>query len=125
MLGTTDKEFAQTNDRWFSRVVSEVVDQSDQLAKLNGKFVWHDHKNEVEFYLVQESLTICCRARDNVVLRTGDRHVVPKSLEHRSIAAEESWMMPFDGSETKYRRANYRVGSATLHPLQTACSSDA
>ncbi|MBN9669335.1 cupin domain-containing protein [Roseibium aggregatum] len=103
MISNIDREFAQIADYWSPRVVADVNDQSVKLAKVKGEFVWHDHKDEDElFFVIKGSLTIRYRDRDDVVLKAGDMHVVPKGIEHNPLAEEECWLMLFEPAETKH-----------------------
>ena len=103
MINNIDAEFAAITDYWSPRVVADVNDQCVKLAKLKGEFVWHDHAEEDElFFIVKGSLTMQYRDRDDVVLNTGDFHVVPKGVEHNPIAENECWVMLVEPQETKH-----------------------
>lgn len=103
MISNIDREFAQITDYWSPRVVADVNDQAVKLAKLKGEFVWHDHEDEDElFFIVRGSLTIRYRDREDVVLSTGEMHVVPKGVEHNPLAEDECWVMLFEPAETKH-----------------------
>ena len=72
------------------------------MAKLQGEFVWHDHKNEDElFYIIKGSLKI--EFRDKIVeLKEGDMLIIPKGVEHKPIAEEEVWVLLFEPSNIKH-----------------------
>ncbi|POF34919.1 cupin domain-containing protein [Roseibium marinum] len=103
MISNIDREFERITDYWSPRVVADVNDQCVKLAKVKGEFVWHDHENEDElFFIVKGSLTIRYRDREDVVLSTGDMHVVPRGVEHNPIAEDECWVMLFEPAETRH-----------------------
>jgi mannose-6-phosphate isomerase-like protein (cupin superfamily) len=80
-------------EHWSPRVVAEMNDVQFKLAKLRGEFVWHDHADTDEVFLVLEGrLTI--EMRDGSVdLAAGEMFVVPRGVEHRPIAAGECHVM--------------------------------
>ena len=41
-------------DRWKPRVVAEMNDYQFKLVRIEGDFVWHDHKDTDETFLVLE-----------------------------------------------------------------------
>ena len=96
------QKFDLINDYWHPRIVGELNGQLVKLAKLKGEFVWHAHQHEDElFYIVKGRLMI--EFRDKVVqLNEGDMLVVPKGVEHNSVAEEEAWVMLFEPAATKH-----------------------
>jgi mannose-6-phosphate isomerase-like protein (cupin superfamily) len=61
-----------------------------KVGKFKGAFVWHLHENEDElFWCLGGRLTIQFRDRD-VKLEPGEMILVPRGVEHRSIAEEEA-----------------------------------
>ncbi|MCG8638563.1 MAG: cupin domain-containing protein, partial [Desulfobacterales bacterium] len=73
--------------------VAQMNDYQFKLAKLKGKFIWHDHKETDEtFIVIKGSMQI--EFRDSVVdLAEGEMMVVPKGVAHRPIAKEECHVM--------------------------------
>ena len=56
---------------------------------MEGDFVWHDHKNTDETFIVIEG-TLRIDFRDGVVhLSAGEMFVVPKGVEHKPYAGRE------------------------------------
>ena len=61
-----------------------------KIGKFKGAFVWHSHEHEDElFWCLGGRLTIQFRDRD-VKLEAGEMIVVPRGVEHRSVAEEEA-----------------------------------
>jgi mannose-6-phosphate isomerase-like protein (cupin superfamily) len=72
-----------------ARVIAEMNDYQFKLVKLLGDFVWHDHKNTDEVFLVLSGeMEIGFRDRA-VHLKAGELFVVPKGVEHITRAATE------------------------------------
>jgi len=80
-------------DQWTPRVVAEMNDYQFKVVRVEGDFVWHDHKDTDETFLVLEG-ELRIDFRDGAVtLRAGDLYVVPKGVEHKPYAAREVKMM--------------------------------
>jgi len=83
------QKLAKFSEYWSPRVVAEMNDYQFKLVKLQGEFVWHDHKDTDEAFLVIEGeMEIGFRDR-TVTLRRGELFVVPKGVEHITRAARE------------------------------------
>jgi mannose-6-phosphate isomerase-like protein (cupin superfamily) len=82
------EKFALFHDLWSPKIVGELNDSYVKLAKFNGEFVWHQHANEDELFLVvRGSLVIKFRSHD-VRLEPGEFVIVPRGVEHLPIAEE-------------------------------------
>lgn len=77
------------SEHWSPRVVAEMNDYQFKLVKLQGEFVWHDHPDTDEVFLVIEGeMEIGFRDR-TVILHAGEMCVVPKGVEHITRAEHE------------------------------------
>lgn len=82
-------KLAGFSERWAPRVVAEMNDLQFKLVKLQGEFVWHDHKETDEAFLVLSGeMEVGFRDRTARV-RAGEMLVVPRGAEHITRAAEE------------------------------------
>ncbi len=83
------EKFTKFTDHWSPRVIAEMNDYQFKLAKVEGEFVWHDHPDTDEVFIVVEgSLNI--EFRDKVVkLDAGEMFVVPQGVEHKPVAEQE------------------------------------
>ena len=80
-------------DQWMPRVVAEMNDYQFKLVKIQGDFVWHDHPETDETFIVIEG-TLRIDFRDGAVyLGPGEMFVVPKGVEHKPSADGEVKMM--------------------------------
>ena len=83
------KKFALFNEQWQPRVVAEMNDYQFKIVKLQGDFVWHDHKDTDETFLVMEG-ELRIDFRDGAVrVAAGEMFVVPKGVEHKPYADKE------------------------------------
>ncbi len=77
-------------DHWHPRIVGELNDSYVKLVKLQGEFVWHYHEHEDELFLVlQGSLTIRLRGREDLLITPGEFAIIPRGVEHCPFAVEE------------------------------------
>jgi mannose-6-phosphate isomerase-like protein (cupin superfamily) len=82
-----DEKFAGFDDRWSPKTVAAINDLHVKVVKVEGEFVWHEHSDTDEFFLVMSGqLMIELRHRPPVTLGPGELFVVPKGVEHRPIA---------------------------------------
>jgi mannose-6-phosphate isomerase-like protein (cupin superfamily) len=83
------QKFGLFSERWQPRVIAEMNDYQFKVVKLQGDFIWHDHKDTDEtFIVVQGDLRI--DFRDGAVhVSSGEMFVVPKGVEHKPYADRE------------------------------------
>ena len=96
------EKFTLFTEQWSPKIIGQLNGQDVKLAKLQGEFVWHDHKNEDElFYVIKGTLKI--EFRDKMItLHEGDMLIIPKGVEHKPIAEEEVWVLLFEPSNIKH-----------------------
>lgn len=88
------------NEYWSPRIVGELNDSHVKLVKLKGEFVWHQHENEDELFLViKGKLLIKLRDRD-LWLNEGEFVIIPKGAEHCPVAEEEVHVMLLEPKST-------------------------
>ncbi len=89
-------------DHWSPKIIGSLNGQDVKLAKLKGEFVWHDHAEEDELFMViKGSLTIEFRDRTEII-NEGEMIIVPRGVEHRPIAEEEVHVLLFEPSAIKH-----------------------
>lgn len=96
------EKFSLFTDHWSPKIIGELNGQAVKIAKVEGEFVWHDHKNEDElFYILKGELILEFRDK-TITLGEGDMTIIPRGVEHKPIAKEEVWLMLFEPMETKH-----------------------
>jgi mannose-6-phosphate isomerase-like protein (cupin superfamily) len=87
------QKLAQFSDQWQPRVIAELNDYQFKIVRIEGDFIWHDHPETDEAFIVLEgSLRIDFRD-GSVTLGPGEMYVVPKGIEHKPYAAGEVKML--------------------------------
>lgn len=70
------------SDQWSPKIIAELNDQYIKLAKVEGEFVWHNHANEDELFVVLKG-TLVLEFKDKIEeVGPGELFVVPKGVEH-------------------------------------------
>jgi mannose-6-phosphate isomerase-like protein (cupin superfamily) len=83
------QKLALFSEQWQPKVVAEMNDYQFKLVKLSGDFVWHEHKETDETFIVIEG-ELRIDFRDGAVrLGAGEMFVVPKGVEHKPYAERE------------------------------------
>ncbi len=78
------------SDHWSPKIVAQLNDYHVKLVKVQGEFVWHQHDETDELFMVLDGeLTIEMADGEDVVMRAGEIFVVPKGVQHRPIAHNE------------------------------------
>ncbi|MGW8764929.1 cupin domain-containing protein [Streptomyces sp. NPDC055815] len=93
-------KLSQFSELWSQKKVAVLNDYEVKLAKLEGEFVWHTHEDTDELILVIGGrLTIQFRDGD-VVVDPGELFVVPRGVEHRTVADEETAILLLEPAGT-------------------------
>jgi mannose-6-phosphate isomerase-like protein (cupin superfamily) len=80
-------------ERWTPKVIAEMNDYQFKLVKLLGDFIWHDHKDTDETFIVIEG-NLRIDFRDGAVdVAAGEMFVVPKGVEHKPYAESEVMLL--------------------------------
>ncbi len=96
------EKLALISDHWNPRVAGELNGQHVKLVKFQGEFVWHDHANEDELFLVvRGSFRMEFRDR-SVTLNAGEFLIVPRGVEHRPVAEQEVEVLLFEPAGIKH-----------------------
>ncbi len=81
------------SDRWSPRVIAEMNDYQFKLVKIKGDFVWHNHAETDETFIVIEGEMKIDFEDKTVELGEGEMYVVPKGVEHKPYSEEECKVM--------------------------------
>lgn len=86
-------KFARFSEHWRPKVVAEFTGQELKLVKIKGEFPWHHHDGYDELFIVWKG-AMRVEFRDRVVrLAAGEALVVPRGIEHRTTADQETEVM--------------------------------
>ena len=83
------EKFSKFSDHWAPRVIAEMNDYQFKLVKIEGEFVWHDHKDTDEVFLCLDGEMSILMRDGRVDLKSGEMFVVPRGVEHKPVAEQE------------------------------------
>lgn len=96
------EKFSLFKDHWSPKILTEFNGQQLKIAKVKGEFVWHDHSNEDELFLViKGKLNIAFKDR-TIELNEGEFYVVPRGIEHKPFADDECHILLLEPSSTRH-----------------------
>ena len=96
------EKFNLFSEQWSPKKIGELNGQQVLLAKIKGEFVFHNHNNEDELFMVIKG-SLAIEMRDKTVLvNEGEFYIVPKGVEHKPIAKEEVHVLLFEPLTTKH-----------------------
>ena len=83
------QKFGLFDVQWKPKVIAEINNYQFKLVKLQGDFIWHNHRDTDEAFIVIEG-DLRIDFRDGAVhVGTGEMFVVPKGVEHKPFAERE------------------------------------
>lgn len=83
------EKFAKITDLWQPRVIAEMNDYQFKVVRIEGDFIWHDHTDTDETFIVLRG-QLRIDFRDGAVsIGPGEMFVVPKGVEHKPFAEKE------------------------------------
>jgi len=95
-----DQKFDLFDDHWAPRIIGRMNDYHLKLVKVQGEFVWHQHADTDEVFIVIEG-ELRIDFRDGIAaLGPGEMIVVPKTVEHRPVAEQECRLLLIEPAGT-------------------------
>ena len=96
------EKFNLFQDKWSPKKIGELNGQQILLAKVEGEFVFHKHDNEDELFMVQKGV-LEMHLRDEIItIIEGEFYIVPKGVEHKTVAKEEVHILLFEPITIKH-----------------------
>jgi len=96
------EKFGLFSDYWSPKKIGELNGQQIILAKVQGEFVFHKHDNEDELFMVMKGQLIIELRERSVVVNPGEFYTVPRGIEHKPTAKEETHLLLFEPLSTKH-----------------------
>jgi mannose-6-phosphate isomerase-like protein (cupin superfamily) len=96
------EKFGLFSDHWSPKKSGELNGQQIILAKVQGEFVFHKHDNEGELFMVIKGQLIIELRERSVVVNPGEFYIVPRGIEHKPTAKEETHLLLFEPLSTKH-----------------------
>ena len=83
------EKYSQFQEQWKPKVISEMNDYQFKLVKSEGEFVWHNHRDTDEAFIVMVGSMAIDFRDGRVDLSSGEMFVVPKGIDHKPFAESE------------------------------------
>ncbi len=87
------EKLSKFSDHWSPKIIAEMNDYQFKLVKIKGDFVWHNHADTDETFIVVEGKMKIEFENEAVELNEGEMYVVPKGVEHKPCAETECKIM--------------------------------
>ena len=96
------EKFKLFEEHWSPKIIGQLNGQDVKIAKVKGEFIWHDHADEDEMFLIIKG-TLKLEFRDHTVtFEEGEMLIIPRGVEHKPIAMEEVYLLLFEPASTKH-----------------------
>ena len=82
-------KFNLFKDHWSPKVIAEMNNYQFKLVKIKGEFIWHNHKDTDEVFIVIEGSMNIDFKNKTQLLKTGDMIVIKKGEEHKPYSKDE------------------------------------
>jgi len=93
-------KLSKLSEQWQPRIVAQMNDYHFKIAKLQGEFIWHDHPDTDEVFLILHGQLEIQFRDGSVILHEGELYVVPKGVEHKPVAANECHILLIEPAGT-------------------------
>jgi mannose-6-phosphate isomerase-like protein (cupin superfamily) len=94
------EKLASFSELWSPRTVAKFNGCDVMIVKVQDEFVWHKHDDTDDFFLVLKGrLEIELRDK-TIALGPGELFIVPKGVEHRPRASEETHLLLIEPAGT-------------------------
>ncbi len=87
------EKLAKISEDWSPRNIAQMNDYHFKVVKIQGEFVWHNHPETDEVFIVLKGQFEIHFHDGKVLLKEGEMFVVPKGLEHKPVAQQECHLL--------------------------------
>lgn len=95
-----NKKLNLISEYWSPKIIAQMNDYHFKLAKIEGEFVWHNHPETDEVFLVLKGLLEIHFRDGKVILHEGEMYVVPKGIQHKPVAGRECHILLIEPAGT-------------------------
>ena len=88
-------------DYWSPKVIAELNDYQFKLAKIKDEFIWHEHNDTDEAFVVIKGNIEIQLENKTIELSEGEMFVVSKGAKHKPIARGEAHIMLIEPRDVK------------------------
>ena len=85
---------------WSPKIVASLNDYHFKLVKVQGDFIWHNHQDTDEAFIVLSGELKIDYRDHSITLREGEMHIVKKGIDHKPYAENECSILLIEPLET-------------------------
>lgn len=93
-------KLAAFTDLWSPKIVGAFNGHDIMLVKVMGEFVWHEHPDTDDLFLVLSGELVIDLPAGAVTLGPGELYVVPKGVQHRPRSEVETHLLLIEPAGT-------------------------
>jgi len=94
------EKFSLFSEQWSPKIIARMNDCHFKLVRLQGEFIWHEHDDTDEAFIVWDGEMIVHLRNGDVPLRKGEMIVVPKGVPHKTSAQKECLLLLVEAAGT-------------------------
>ena len=87
------EKFEKFSEYWKPKVITELNDYQFKLVKIKGDFIWHNHEETDEAFIVLDGKIFIEFEEKIEEINKGEMIIVPKGIKHRPYAKTEAKIM--------------------------------
>ena len=95
-----EEKLGKFSEQWSPKIIAQLNDYHLKLAKVQGEFVWHDHPETDEVFIVVKGQLDIFFRDGKVSLNEGEMFVVSKGVEHKPVAENECHILLIEPAGT-------------------------
>ncbi len=84
-----NKKLNLFKEHWTPMIIAQLNDYQFKLVKVQGEFVWHDHPETDEVFIVLKGSLKIAMENKTIGLNEGELVVIPKGVNHKPFAENE------------------------------------
>ena len=88
-----EDKLTKFSEQWSPKIIAQMNDYHFKIVKIQGEFIWHDHPETDEVFIVLKGQLEIQFRDGSARLNEGEMFVVPKGVEHRPVAQQEVHML--------------------------------
>ena len=85
---------------WSPKIIASLNDYHFKLVKVKGDFIWHNHQDTDEAFIVLSGELKIDYRDHSITLREGEMHIAKKGIDHKPYAENECSILLIEPLET-------------------------
>jgi mannose-6-phosphate isomerase-like protein (cupin superfamily) len=95
-----EEKLKKFSEQWSPKIIAQLNDYHLKLAKVQGEFIWHNHPETDEVFIVLRGHLDILFRDGKVSLDEGEMFVVSKGVEHTPVAENECHILLIEPAGT-------------------------